>query len=148
MTRPTHLGAWTYARIEKLTCTAHSSALHEQILPKFQRAPMHILKNLCSQPSIRSDQTTQIRKFIHLSTFLWDQIRQPKSTDSMLEFYAHSPALKQIRSDNTNHRFNSTFFRTPSIFFSPAWVDRSGMCRIIANSCLRSDHIRQPIKIF
>ena len=33
MTQPTHLGAWTHTRIEKLTCTAHSSALHEQILP-------------------------------------------------------------------------------------------------------------------
>ena len=36
MSRPTYLGACTYARIGKLTCLAYSSLLHEQILLKFQ----------------------------------------------------------------------------------------------------------------
>ena len=36
MTQPTHLGACTHAHIEKLSCTAYNSALHEWMLPKFQ----------------------------------------------------------------------------------------------------------------
>ena len=42
MTQPTHIWACTYAHIEMLMCTAHSSALNERILLKFQ-----ILANKC-----------------------------------------------------------------------------------------------------
>ena len=43
-TQPMYLGACTYARIEKLTCTAHSSALHERILLKFKILANYISK--------------------------------------------------------------------------------------------------------
>ena len=50
MTQPTHLGACTHARIEKLTCTAHNSALHERILPKFQVIESKIYRKM-TQPT-------------------------------------------------------------------------------------------------